>query len=277
MTQRLLVLVVAFAVVLHAQAQVVLAFSLKPARGIPVLMYHHLAPRAIANKSGHAVVITPELMESHMRYLKHNGYSSITPRDLAEHLLDGKPLPPRPVLITSDDGYESNYVYAFPILKKYNMKATIYLITAMISDNKKPFDPAVPSYLNWSQVKEMAESGLVSFESHTHNLHFTDSRRRYGMEVVTPEFLEQDIKTSVNLIKEKTGQVPVSLAYPYGHFKKRYRTALEKAGIRIAFTVREGLVRPYDNPYELSRITVYPFHTDLGRVLRGRPLRLIQF
>jgi len=246
-------------------------------RGIPVLMYHHLAPKEIASKARHAVVVTPEVFEAQMSYLKRNGYTAITTRDLASHLLDGGSLPARPVLITLDDGYESNYVYVFPLLKKYNMKATIFAITGMITDERRQFNPAVATHLTWAQVSEMAGSGLVEFASHSANLHFVDAKRRYGMDAVTPASLEQDLRESARAIKEKTGIQPVAFAYPYGYYRKAYKEAIQRVGFRVAFTIHEGEVRKGDNPMELNRITIYPYHTDLDRVLRARTCRFLPF
>jgi len=77
----------------------------------------------------------------------------------------GYKLPENSVLVTFDDGYKNNYVEAFPILKKYNMKATIFLNTKFIEKDD--------AYLNWAEIREMYESGLVDFQLHTHSHQLT--------------------------------------------------------------------------------------------------------
>ncbi|MDP2859156.1 MAG: polysaccharide deacetylase family protein [Bacillota bacterium] len=241
--------------------------------GIPVLMYHQLAPRPVSICARHNVLVTPEVFERQMQYLEENGYTTITCRQLAAYLHEGEALPPRPVLITFDDGWRSSFLHAFPVLKRHRMKATVFLITAMVGKVENLNDPVqavagLGAYLSWDEVSEMAESGLVRFESHTHNLHFADKRRRAGMDVVSREYLLEDLQESIRLIEHATGYRPVALAYPYGHYRKSYKDSLEKAGIRLGFTTRSGEAHFGDDPYALRRVTIYPFHNDLGRVLR---------
>jgi len=244
--------------------------------GIPVLMYHQLAPRLVSIRSRHNVLVTPEVLERQMQYLEENGYTTITCKQLAAYLHEGEALPPRPVLITFDDGWRSVFLHAFPVLQRHRMKATVFLITAMVGKMEALTDPVqaiagLGAYLSWDEVREMAESGLVRFESHTHNLHFADSRRRAGMDIVSREYLLEDLQESIRLIEQATGYRPVAFAYPYGHYRKSYEDSLERTGISLAFTTRSGETHFGDNPYTLRRITIYPFHEDLGRVLKVVP------
>lgn len=249
-------------------------------RPIPVLMYHQLAPRAVSLRARSNVLVTPEVFEMQLIYLRDNGYTTITCEDLRDHLLLRRGLPPKPVLITFDDGWRSNYLYAFPLLAKHNMRAVIFLITAMMGHTERLSDPVqeaagLGSYLSWDQVREMAGSGLVSFESHSHNLHFRNRDNKYGMDAVSSEHLVADIMESIRLIYETTGKRPVAFAYPYGHFRASYFEHLSKAGIQLAFTVETGVVDAGHNPYRLPRITVYPYHRDLGAVLEPPRKRLL--
>jgi peptidoglycan/xylan/chitin deacetylase (PgdA/CDA1 family) len=253
-----------------------------PPRSIPVLMYHQLGPKDVSLRSRHNVLVTPEVFEEQLSYLKKAGYTTITCGDLADYLIDKKALPTRPILLTFDDGWRSNYLYAFPLLKKYEMKATVFLITAMMGHTEALSDPVqakagLGMYLVWPEITEMAASGLVNFESHTNNLHFANANKTYGMDAVTSAYLEEDLMLAAEKIEKATGYRPVALAYPYGHYKKAYKSPMEKAGIRIAFTTREGEVNAGDNPLEMNRITIYPFHRDLSRVLRGRQLKISRF
>jgi len=163
-------------------------------------------------------------------------------------------LPPRPLVITFDDGYQSNYVYAYPILRKYGYHASIDLIVSSVRDGPAAsFDPAVLSYLSWDEVREMARSGLVDFQSHTYDLH------REGPDGVpltlsrpAPEVLADLIRAKA-VIESETGQPVLALAYPYGrHPPELERLALE-AGYGLGLTIDDGYVHRGDAVMAVKR------------------------
>lgn len=125
-------------------------------KGIPAFLYHNV------NKDFN---VTPELFEEHLKILESNKMNTITIEQLLE-----KYHPYKSCMITLDDGYVNNYTNVFPLLKKYSMKATIFLNTAYINIDKK--------YMNWDQIKEMYESNLIDFQchSHGHNYIFVDDK-----------------------------------------------------------------------------------------------------
>ena len=127
---------------------------MRSAPGIPVLNYHQ-----VEEKDGNPLTLWPDQFEAQMAYLAEEGYTPITIDEMMDALENGAPLPEKPVIITFDDGYADNYEYAYPILKKYGFKATIFLIY--------DFTNTYPNYLTWDQINEMKESGLIHFESHT--------------------------------------------------------------------------------------------------------------
>ncbi|MBQ5821842.1 MAG: polysaccharide deacetylase family protein, partial [Selenomonadaceae bacterium] len=123
-----------------------LCLEREAAVGVPVLSYHQ-----VNDEDNNALTVPTAVFEQQMAYLHDNGYHAITPDQLNAYLTEGAPLPEKPVLITFDDGYRDNYENAFPILQKYGMTATIFLI----SDFMDRFD----KYLTWQQVQEMSEAG----------------------------------------------------------------------------------------------------------------------
>ncbi len=128
--------------VLHSKAQ-----SKKPF--VPVLMYHHLQKEGtFDSKKYGGVIIDPERFEKQMLYLKAAGYHTITLEQLRDFVLYNKPLPPKPIVITFDDGYLSNYTYAYPILKKLGMKAEINIIVSYVPDevNKQKPEVVIPHF-----------------------------------------------------------------------------------------------------------------------------------
>ncbi|MFK4786165.1 polysaccharide deacetylase family protein [Fusobacterium sp. MFO224] len=145
-------------------------------KGVPIFLYHQ-----VNNLSN----VTPELFEKHLNILKKNKMNPITLSEYYNHNT-----PKNSMLITLDDGYIDNYLYVFPLLKKYNMKATIFLNTFYIKEkhsdknikielssiaNNKAIKNFLTSgnaesnqYLSWEQIKEMSESGLIDFQAHSH-------------------------------------------------------------------------------------------------------------
>lgn len=142
---------------------------------------------------------------------------------------DGKP----GVVITFDDGYADNYTAVFPLLKKYNMKATIFLITDMIGTD---------GHLTKEQIEEMQESGLVHFGSHT------VSHTRLDM--LTEYQIRQELLTSKEIIEGITGKEVTALAYPNGVYTEKIEQLAIAVGYRYAYTTDI----PQDAYYENSRL-----------------------
>lgn len=160
---------------IYILAVIAAAILIGKGRGIPVFLYHQ-----VNNLSN----VTPELFEEHLKILKDKNMNTIT---LSEY--GRKETPKNSVLITLDDGYYDNYKIVFPLLKKYNMKATVFLNTLYIGEKRwgetkiekngtanynamKKYiglgDGTTEQYMTWSEIKEMYESGLVDFQAHSH-------------------------------------------------------------------------------------------------------------
>ena len=126
-------------------------------KSVACLMYHNVFPEKTEG------IISEEEFEKHMEYIKDMKTYKMEELEKMNYILDEKS-----ILVTFDDGYKNNYTKAFPILKKYNIKATIFLNTVYIENDK--------DYLNWNEIKEMYESGLVDFQLHTHS-HYPTIRK----------------------------------------------------------------------------------------------------
>lgn len=167
-----------------------------------VLMYHHFVPD---NTECNEWTLTVSRFREDLQWLSDHGYVTVFPSELA----GGIELPEKAVMITFDDGYLSNYELAFPLLQEYNSKATISLITCRIGYS-----------FTWEMCREMAQSGLVEFGSHTHQVHSVYSE---GVSRLKNESLEEyqnrvfpDIETSIDLIETNIGTTVHLFAYPYG-------------------------------------------------------------
>ena len=124
---------------------------------MPVLMYHHMVPEG---QDCNAMTITPGKFRADLDIILAKGYTPVLPGELAA----GAPLPEKPILITFDDGYRSNYDLVYPILREYGVEACISIIVLM---------PDLPTdnFCTWEQLREMTDSGLVEVGSHSYRLH----------------------------------------------------------------------------------------------------------
>ncbi len=212
----------------------VLAFYSKPS-GIPVLNYHQ-----INDVDENLLTVSTSEFETQMAWLEENGYQTITVSELLD-FLDGKgSLPERPVLITFDDGYIDNYQCAFPILKKHNMKACIFLISEYVS--------LYPNYLTWEQLAEMQSSG-IEFGSHTvdHNV----------LTELSPNSVNHELADSKDLLEKRLKRRIEVLAYPCGFTNEYIKSRVNASGYRAAFTVNLGNVHTGDDLYALNRVPIF--------------------
>lgn len=187
-----------------------------PAGHLPVLMYHNVAPDGeVCN----TMTVTAGRLREDLQWLADNGYQTVLPRDLAS----GAPLPEKPVLITFDDGYLSNYELAYPIFQEFGARFVISVMVYMQSSGADDF-------LSWDMCREMVDSGLVEIGSHAYRLHNLDGRGgaftpggTNGVQRRPDESdgdfrtrVLDDIRLSYDLISENLGQAPTFFAYPYG-------------------------------------------------------------
>lgn len=210
-----------------------------PPQAVPVLNYHQ-----INDRDNNALTVHTDQFEKQMQYLHDNGYTTITPAEMMDAWQNGTPLPDKPVIITFDDGYVDNYKNAYPILQKYNLRATIFLISDYLG--------VYPNYLTWSEASDMQESGLIDFESHTLS-HMELSEEKAGSKaeikkqlVDSKAAIEWHLRKNVNFI-----------AYPCGTYDEEVEQMTRDAGYRAAFTVNYGLAEPSYNPFILDRVPIF--------------------
>ncbi|MCL2677660.1 MAG: polysaccharide deacetylase family protein, partial [Clostridiales bacterium] len=136
---------------------------------IPIVMYHRLSEN---QGSLGKYTITPAEFESDLLYLREHGYVTVTVSDLLAFVNEGVPLPEKPIMLTFDDGYYSDYRYVFPLLQKYEMKA-VFSVIGILADqySANGCENAHFPHLTWPQITEMAESGLAEFQNHSYDLH----------------------------------------------------------------------------------------------------------
>lgn len=201
---------------------------------IVVLNYHKVDDMSIA------LSVSPVDFDKQMAYLGAKGYHTITPDQLADNLENGAQLPEKPLLITFDDGYADNYKNAYPILKRYGFKATIFVVTDFLS--------RYPNYITWAQAKEMSENG-IKIASHT--------MQHKSLLELSDEEIRAELEGSAQAINYHLGEQPQYLAYPTGTYNLHIADLVRASGYRAAFTIKYGNVDKASNLYALERVPVF--------------------
>lgn len=199
---------------------------------VPVLMYHGVTDDIWGDES---MFLSPSDMEDHLRYLSENGYDAIFFEDLAHVEQYDKP-----IILTFDDGYVCNHSNLYPLLQKYQMKATINIVTSSIGSR--------PTSMTPEMVKELADSGLVSIQSHTVN-HPTLTECDF-------EQKEFEIRQSKLEVARITGREPYVMCYPGGRHDEEV-TALSAEHYRFGIIVEDAVYTTGDDPYRIPRYGLY--------------------
>ncbi|MYQ37164.1 polysaccharide deacetylase family protein [Streptomyces sp. SID4921] len=215
-----------------------------PGGAVPILMYHAVGHRPAAGVYG--LSVSPGAFRTQMEILARRGFTPLTTAALGGHWRTGRALPPRPVLITFDDGYEGVHRHALPVLAEHGFAATVFVTTGWL---RGAYDEggAPDTMLDWEQVRELAATGLeIGGHSHTH-----PQLDQLGVAGLRTEAVRcRDIVTA------ELGAAPVSFAYPYGYSTRRVRESVRAAGFAQSLAVGNGLARRRQGPYALERVTV---------------------
>ena len=213
---------------------------------LPVLMYHHLSEKS---RSWGAYVISPEQFRNDLIYLRDQGYQTITAAQLVLFAAGKAELPEKPVLITFDDGYESFYAYAFPILKELEMSAVLSVIGTYTEQYSNAIDHNVQyAHVTWDEIAEMANTGLVEIGNHTYNLHTLKDRKGCRIkqgenEDAYRKMLADDLQMLQDKVKEVTGQEPIVFTYPYGSICSQGCELVRQMGFPISLGCEEKINR----------------------------------
>lgn len=209
---------------------------------VPILMYHYISvPPPGADKYRVDLSVPPDKFEEQLAYLAENGFSTVSLYALLDHLSTGAPLPPRPVVLTFDDGYRDNYENAFPLLKKYGFTGTFFVVSDFINAGR-------PEYMTWDMAREMAEAGM-SIESH--------SRTHPDLRGRSFQFLVWEILGPIEAITHHTGQRPHFFCYPAGKYDRNAIAVLESVETWAAVTTQPGRRQTLDTAMTWPRLRVH--------------------
>ena len=192
---------------------------------VPILLYHRFGP-TVAD----GMTITTAVFESHLRYLKDNGFKVIPLRQLVDWYLKKGPAPAaKSVVIVEDDAHKSVYTDMLPLAKKYNVPVTVFVYPSAISNAKYA--------MTWDQIRELKKSGLFDFQSHTYwHPNFKRDKKKMKPEEYEKFVVTQLTKSKVKIEKELGAKVDM-LAWPFGIFDDQLLKKAADAGYVATFTI----------------------------------------
>ncbi len=203
----------------------------------PIIMYHSVNLEVRAKDR---LTVSVKAFERQMRFLKTHNYNVLSLESLADLIKEKKKIPPKTIAITFDDGYKDNYIYAFPILKKYNLPATVFVIINEVGRSDR---------LSWEEIKTMQDSRLITFGSHClgpEPLVNIKSNRKLMVEIFdSKRILEESLGKKVNMF-----------SYPGGMFDNKIRQLVIEAGYKLAVSTSPGKKFANDDLFALKRLRI---------------------
>jgi peptidoglycan/xylan/chitin deacetylase (PgdA/CDA1 family) len=228
-------------------------------RSIPVLMYHHVSP------VGTELTITPELFEDQLRSLQVGGWKTLSGDEFLSSM-QAKTLPRKSLLLTFDDGFADNYVYAYPLLKKYGMRAMLFVTASLIRDGIVSRGNFVPLphrqawqlaatergaevMCTWAELKEMEESSTFEMQAHgmTHETPALIKEKRY-------DELRENLYAGRKEMAQRLSKEVAHLAWPKGVYDNGAIDIALRMGFRAVYTTTRGA----NTPRSLSEIRRIP-------------------
>ena len=203
----------------------------------PIIMYHSVLPEV---PKGNVLTVSVDTFEKQMSFFKRHNYNVVTLGWVKGYILKKRKIPSRAVALSFDDGNKDNYTYAFPILKKYNFPAAIFIIVSEVG---------APGRLSWEEIKEMRDSGLITFGSHSFTHPFLDTLGK-------GDDLKKEITGSKLALEEKLGRPVELFCYPCGRFNDEVIQAVKDAGYQEAMATNPGKKIPNDNILALKRLRI---------------------
>ena len=213
--------------------------SLSFEKNVSILMYHYVEPETSAQSSmRRSLSVTPENLAKQARWLYENDFKTLTLSQYFALVAEGDDIPAKSVIMTFDDGYIDFFENAAPILNRYNMTATIFIIADSVG---------YPAYMDWDQIKILSEQG---FEFGSHSMSHPNLR------TLQEEALAEELVESKQKIEEKIGKSVNFLCYPMGFFDKRAEDATRDAGYKGGITTVNGYMVSNKNMYEIPRFRI---------------------
>lgn len=210
---------------------------------LPVIMYH-----SVWDTSPSEYVVTPEQLDSDLKWLRDNGYSSVSAEELVRYTHGQGALPDKPVLITFDDGHYNNLSDALPVFEKYDM-CFIVSVVGSYTDSLAPVDPhcSAYSYLTWEDISALLSSGRAEIGNHTYAMHSNSAGRKgcARMNGESEEDYRSALRDDLTLLQTESaaelGYSPFIFAYPFGLISRESVPVLRDMGFLITLTCYERM------------------------------------
>ena len=208
---------------------------------VPILLYHRFGPSA-----ADSMTVTTPVFESHLEFLRQNGYSVIPLRQLVNYYLKKGPPPPhKSVVIVADDGHRTVYTEMLPLVKKYRIPVTLFLYPSAISN---------ASYaMTWEQLREAQRTGLFDMQGHTYwHPNFRKEQKKLPPGEYE-KFVDMQLQKSKDKLNKELGTEIDMLAWPFGIYDDRLTAKAAEAGYRAAFTIERRHAAGSDEVMKLPR------------------------
>lgn len=222
------------------------------ANKITMLLYHHILKKNEIDNygwTGNDSILSLENFREQMNYLYQNDFYTLTLAELEEFLYKGIELPKKAILITFDDGYLSNAKYAYPVMKEFGFKGSIFLIGSTSEKEPMEFTPEKIVHLSNKEIQKYAD--VFEYGSHTYSMH--SIIKGQNLLIISPiDKVAEDLR--INKILYRTSYI----AYPYGQYNERWIGLLIKENCKLGFTTKPGYVNKKSKVFELNRFVIYP-------------------
>ncbi len=214
---------------------------------VPILMYHYIRPMPDCKKDkvGCSLSVPPSVLEEQLQFLQKNGWTTISLDDLSASFKDPKVLPAKPIILTFDDGYSDFYQNAYPLLQRYNMKATNYVLSRGEQLNAQQH---YAHYMTSSQLRELAASPLITIAAHTMDHSYLKGR--------SAQVQHDEISNSKSELEQIIGKPVRHFAYPYGAYDGLSIKYAQDAGFVTAASTLPGTRNNDSTGFTLRRVRI---------------------
>lgn len=229
---------------------------------LPIIMYHQISRK---NGNSGKYVISREQLVSDLEHIKNQGYTTVTVKDLTDYVSGKGNLPPKPIMLTFDDGHETAYTILYPLLKEMGMCAVVSVIGYLadlyteIDDHNDAY-----SYLTWDEIKELSDTPEIEIQNHSFNMHSVEKGGRRGIAPMKNESRENYFEAinadvgKMQLELMKKGEVrATAMVYPYGSHTELTLEICKDLGFLCTLTCEERIntIKKYNTAslYNLGR------------------------
>jgi peptidoglycan/xylan/chitin deacetylase (PgdA/CDA1 family) len=219
-----------------------LGISAKGYQTVPILCYHRVGPQT------NLMIMPRDTFAAQMEYLARNDYNVIRLADMPDFLSGKRPLPPRAVVITFDDGHVSSYQQAYPILRKHGFAATFFLYTDFLGAGEG---------LTWAQINEMSKSGLIDFQSHSKSHANLMVRQPGESDARYRERIDAELRVPRAVIERNVPGKVTHHAFPFGDANQTVLERLVQTGHQLGLTVNPGGNAFFAYPLMLRRTMIF--------------------